>query len=147
MFSMSCVCIVFNSRVFCLWRSTYCLWQQPGLFENCHGTTLTNNSIRCNPVPVKETRDGQLVFHLPHYVETFIEITFISFKKFPLYQVSIAPIKCPSILAMSACIPFKSVSLSLLPWSFCFCVPLLSPVYPPNNLFYFQLSWRSVSLP
>lgn len=29
-------------------------WQQPGLFEDSLGTTLANNSTRCNSVPVLE---------------------------------------------------------------------------------------------
>lgn len=70
-------------------------WQEPGLFGGFHGTSLTNSSIECNPVPVVEPvfgnkrwltgipsnyleiSLGSLSYNLPYFFICMMQMNFI----------------------------------------------------------------------
>lgn len=87
-----------------LWRESYSLANS----LDCLGISmqlLANNSIGCNPEPVLEALFGVKwlavgTLFLPLFRE-FIIATFIYFSSCLLHFLSIPPLKCPLILAVS----------------------------------------------
>lgn len=121
MFSELCVCFLHQWGCQCV-EHNLLSWQQPGLFGDFHGTPLASNSTELdvthysywNRLTVGNlvASDIQLGLSLPPSLfGDVIKIAFMCFRTFPLHWVSIAPLKCSSVLAVSP----HSISFNPLP--------------------------------
>ena len=121
-------------------NSLLLFWQQPGLFGDSHGNL-------CPTVQLYRTqswywklhlviRNGQVGLCLPIMWWFHLDCLHIwtHFRMFLLYYISMMPVQCPLILAVSPCLPSSTPSSFLLrTWSSC-----SSPyIIYHKNLFYF----------
>lgn len=93
-------------------------WQWSVYCECFHGIPLGNNTIECHSVPVVEALfdDNRCPVgtQSPSLVGHFFSITFTYYWKWPLNQVFLSSIKCPSIPTISPCILPSSPSPSTM---------------------------------
>lgn len=105
------------------WGFTVSFWVEISClgWSDFQGTTWTAPQLSITQSWDLVTKDNELRIPSPSLFENFVRISLIYLRKFPLYQVSIPPFKCPSILAVSLHIWF------------------LNPILlPPNLILLFQ---------